>query len=113
MELYGNGQFTQCEPAVRLLTVQGEHNPVSYWQHGEEVYRLQEYEPVQFDIYGLPMGARWETNVFLWPDLEKMLKHPNQTWCKYCGKAIWLDTEGWRHESSGSLPICNSIPEPK
>lgn len=33
--------------------------------------------------------------------------------CKFCEKPIWKDTDGWRHENSGSMPICNSIPEPK
>ena len=59
--------------ATRLLTIQGDTNPVSYWQHGEEVYRLNEYEPVQFDIYGLPLGARWETNMFNWPYLRGLI----------------------------------------
>lgn len=57
------------EQAKRILTIQGESNPVSYWEHGEEVYRLNEYEPVQFDIYGLPLGARWECNLFLCPSI--------------------------------------------
>jgi len=76
----GNGQFTKVDAPVRLLTVQGEHNPISYWQLGEEVYRLNEYEPVQFDIYGVPMGARWECNLFNWPDLRQLLA-PS---CDYC-----------------------------
>jgi hypothetical protein len=67
------GNFHMEEHAVRILTVQGEHNPVFYWQHGEEIYRLNEYEPVQFDIYGMPMGARWETNAFNWPDLKRLI----------------------------------------
>jgi DNA-directed RNA polymerase subunit RPC12/RpoP len=33
--------------------------------------------------------------------------------CVFCEKRIWKDTDGWRHESSGSMPICNSKPEPK
>ena len=50
--------------AVRIATVpacsDGSMGQVSYWQHGDNIYRLNEYEPVQFDIYGLPLGARWE-----------------------------------------------------
>jgi hypothetical protein len=33
--------------------------------------------------------------------------------CVFCEKRIWKDTDGWRHESSGSMPICNATPEPK
>lgn len=33
--------------------------------------------------------------------------------CAYCGKTIWLDTDGWRHDHPGSMPICNHIPEPR
>ena len=66
--------MTQSKQAERILTVAGERNPVSYWQHGEEVYRLNEYEPVQFDIYGLPLGARWETNLFHWNDLKNLIQ---------------------------------------
>lgn len=33
---------------------------VSYWLVADQVYRLNEYEPVAFDTYGLPLGARWE-----------------------------------------------------
>lgn len=38
---------------------------VSYWLISipgaeSQVYRLTEYEPVSFDIYGVPLGARWE-----------------------------------------------------
>ena len=33
--------------------------------------------------------------------------------CKFCGKPIWKDTDGWRHESTGTEPICNNVPEPK
>ena len=76
MELYREGQMLNPETPERLLTIQGEHNPVSYWRLGEEVYRLNEYEPVEFDIYGLPMGARWETNFFHWPDLLRLLTPP-------------------------------------
>jgi hypothetical protein len=55
--------MTTTTTAQRIATV--ERTPemgstVSYWQHGSDVYRLNEYEPVQFDIYGLPLGARWE-----------------------------------------------------
>jgi hypothetical protein len=32
--------------------------------------------------------------------------------CAFCGKSIWKDIDGWRHDSSGSLPICNHVPEP-
>jgi hypothetical protein len=32
----------------------------SYWLLGDQVYRLNEYEPVRFDTRGLPLGARWE-----------------------------------------------------
>lgn len=60
------------ENAVRLATVATDNGTVSYWQHGEEVYRLNEYEPVQFDIYGIPLGARWETNFFHWPQLKAL-----------------------------------------
>jgi hypothetical protein len=35
------------------------------------------------------------------------------TVCVFCEKRIWKDTHGWRHERSGSMPICNSTPEPK
>lgn len=37
------------EQAKRLATVSTENGAVSYWQHKEDVYRLNEYEPVQFD----------------------------------------------------------------
>ena len=33
--------------------------------------------------------------------------------CKFCGKSIWQDTDGWRHDSTGTMPICNSKPEPR
>lgn len=52
------------EHAKRVATVNttsgGDMGKVSFWQLGTSVYRLNEYEPVQFDIYGLPLGARWE-----------------------------------------------------
>ena len=59
--------------AIRLETVQTDNGKVSYWEHGEEVYRLNEYEPVQFDIYGLPLGARWETNRFHWNEFKQFI----------------------------------------
>ena len=59
--------------AVRLATVHTESSKVSYWQHREEVYRLSEYEPVQFDIYGVPLGARWETNRFHWDQFKTIV----------------------------------------
>lgn len=59
--------------AIRLATIQGEQNPVSYWQHDGEVYRLNEYEPVQFDVYGVPLGARWECSSANWPTLLELL----------------------------------------
>lgn len=62
----------QPKNAERLATIPTETGKVSYWQHGEEVYRLNEYEPVQFDIYGLPLGARWETNAFHWNDFKRL-----------------------------------------
>ena len=33
--------------------------------------------------------------------------------CKFCGKPIWADTDGWRHECSGEEPNCNHVPEPR
>jgi hypothetical protein len=63
----------QTQQAKRLATVQTDAGKVSYWEHGEEVYRLSEYEPVQFDIYGLPLGARWETNRFHWDDFKAVV----------------------------------------
>ena len=67
MTFYGDGSMMiPVEPAKLLATVHTDTGTVSYWEHGEEVYRLNEYEPVEFDIYGLPMGARWETNFFNW-----------------------------------------------
>ena len=65
--------MSATEKATRIATIATEYGKVSYWQQKEEVYRLNEYEPVQFDIYGLPLGARWETNFFHWPDLLKLL----------------------------------------
>lgn len=35
------------------------------------------------------------------------------TVCVFCEKRIWKYANGWRHESSGSMPICNAVPEPK
>ena len=58
--------------AIRLSTVNTENGKVSYWEHSEEVYRLNEYEPVQFDIYGVPLGARWETNLFNWAQFKSL-----------------------------------------
>jgi hypothetical protein len=58
--------------AKRLATIQTDNGTVSYWEHGEEVYRLNEYEPVQFDIYGLPLGARWDMNIFNWPQFKAL-----------------------------------------
>lgn len=50
--------------AERVATVpacsDGSMGKVSFWQLGDCIYRLNEYEAVQFDIYGLPLGARWE-----------------------------------------------------
>lgn len=46
--------------ATRIATTNTEHGKVSYWMHSENVYRLNEYEPVQYDVYGVPLGARWE-----------------------------------------------------
>ena len=37
---------------------------------------------------------------------------PTDSTCTRCGKRIWKDADGWRHDSTGTLPICNSIPEP-
>lgn len=52
------------EQAKRIATVEAtldkSMGKVSFWQQGENVYRLNEYEPVRFDVYGLPLGARWE-----------------------------------------------------
>ena len=72
---YGDGSMMiPVEPAVRLATVNTEeHGTVSYWVHNEEVYRLNEYEPVEFDIYGLPLGARWETNFFNWEQFKSVV----------------------------------------
>ena len=59
--------------AVRLATIKTHSGKVSYWEVGEEVYRLNEYEPVQFDIYGVPLGARWETNRFNWDQFKRVV----------------------------------------
>jgi hypothetical protein len=32
--------------------------------------------------------------------------------CAFCGKSIWRDTGMWRHDSPGSMPICNHIAMP-
>lgn len=32
--------------------------------------------------------------------------------CEFCRKPIWLDRATWRHDSPGSMPICNHIPVP-
>jgi len=55
--------MTNLEQAQRVATVSTETGKVSYWQHRTSVYRLNEYETVGFDIYGLPLGARWECEV--------------------------------------------------
>ncbi len=52
--------------AIRLATLQTDNGVVSYWRKNDEVYRLSEYEPVQFDIYGNPLGARWECSLMQW-----------------------------------------------
>jgi hypothetical protein len=59
---------TTTPKAVRLATIPADDNGglISYWLLYGEVYRLSEYEPVQFDIYGLPLGARWECSKFHW-----------------------------------------------
>ncbi len=59
--------------AKRIETIKTENGMVSYWQNGEEVYRLNEYEIVQFDIYGLPLGARWETNTIHWNQFKNLI----------------------------------------
>jgi len=53
-----------------------------------------------------PMGV----SRFVLPDVPRI---EDEAVCVFCEKPIWKDTEGWRHECSGEMPICNSIPEPK
>jgi hypothetical protein len=82
--------------AERLLTLESDAGRTSYWRHGERVYRLQEYEAVGFDIYGLPMGARWEAEWARWPELHALLTadpcslipvpSPDDP-CRHCGHA--------------------------
>ena len=57
----------------RIATVKTDDGTVSYWSHKEDVYRLREYEPVQFDVYGIPLGARWETNLFHWNQFKSVV----------------------------------------
>ena len=44
---------------------------------------------------------------------DKALAEEKSLVCQYCGKSIWFDEDGYRHDSPGSMPICNHIPEPK
>jgi hypothetical protein len=46
---------------------------VSFWLHKSEVYRLSEYETIRYDIYGLPMGARWECSVANWKQFANQM----------------------------------------
>lgn len=38
---------------------------VRFWQIGSEVYRTSDRE-IAFDIYGEPMGKRWECSIEHW-----------------------------------------------
>jgi hypothetical protein len=53
--------------AVRIYdTVNPDGGKVSYWLLDHQVYKLQEYEPVQFDTYGIPLGAQIAYTDFAW-----------------------------------------------
>lgn len=56
----------RTQNATRIATYETIQGKTSYWRCGVNVFRLSEYEPVQFDIYGLPCGARWECTFEHW-----------------------------------------------
>ncbi len=60
--------------ATRLVTIPyDDRTKISFWKHNGEIYGLNEYEPVQFDIYGMPLGVRWECSENYWPKLLAVL----------------------------------------
>ncbi len=60
--------------ATRLGTIPtiDQTGKISYWLMNDQVYRLNEYEPVKFDIYGMPLGARWECSLSHFEEFQKL-----------------------------------------